>query len=137
MTDAEFVRAFEIRQLKDAHFGHRDHLRMAWWYLQDRSLKDAVARTQEAIRSFARDHAHIYRYHATLTELWVRLIAAHRDGHPFSTFGDFIDANGELLDKKLPLRFYSAGLLYSDDARSRWVAPDVRSLPDLCRTDAR
>ena len=34
-----------------------------------------------------------------------------------------------LLDRETPLRFYSPGRLWSDEARAGWVEPDLQPLP--------
>jgi len=34
MTDTEFLRAFENCEIANGDFHHRDHIRLAWIYLQ-------------------------------------------------------------------------------------------------------
>jgi len=135
VTDADFVRQFEEHEIPNSQFRHRDHLRLGWWYLQNYGLEQAIRKVQDRIRSFAARNGHAYKYHATLTELWVRLIAAHAAGHAFLTFSDFVDENRELLDKKLPLRFYSVQRLYSTAAQDEWTEPDVNRLPWPANSD--
>ena len=42
---------------------------------------------------------------------------------------DFIDRNPILLDSKIMLTHYSAGLLFSDAARAAFVEPDLDPIP--------
>jgi hypothetical protein len=128
-SDAQFVQDFEALRLSKAKLRHWDHLRVAWWYLQSSEVPEAVELTQRAIRRFTEHHGHWTKFHLTLTELWVRLVAAHVAWHPADTFGNFIAGNGQLLDKNLPLRFYSRERLYSQEARSKWIEPDIKKLP--------
>jgi hypothetical protein len=128
-SDAQFVQDFEGFRVPGGDFRHPDHVRIAWWYLQGCEVRQAVEVTQLAIRRFAEHHGHPAKFHWTLTELWVRLVAAHVAWHPADTFGDFIVENGKLLDKNLPLRFYSHERLYSQEARSKWIEPDIKKLP--------
>jgi hypothetical protein len=70
------------------------------------------------------------KFHATITRAFVRLVAAHmRETPELESFRAFAMAHPQLFDARLPLRFYSETLLMSREARSRWVEPDLRSLP--------
>jgi hypothetical protein len=42
---------------------------------------------------------------------------------------DFIERNPLLLDSKIMLTHYSAGLLFSDAARAEFVEPDLDPIP--------
>jgi hypothetical protein len=44
-------------------------------------------------------------------------------------FEDLLAARPHLLDKKLPLKHYSAARLWSHAARDGWLEPDVRAFP--------
>jgi hypothetical protein len=130
-SDARFLRDLEAGLIANAEFGHRDHLRAAWAYLQQEGFPNAIAVMERTIRRFAAHHGHERKFHVTLTVAWVNLVAAHAACHRDTAFEDFIAANGELLDKNLTLRFYSRERLFSDAARTRWIEPDVRSLPRI------
>jgi len=84
---------------------------------------------QRAIMRFAAHHGHAGKYHATLTTAWVRFVAFHAANHPSDLFDDFLAQNSELLDKTLPLRFYSRERLFSEVARASWMEPDLRAFP--------
>jgi hypothetical protein len=131
MTDAAFIQALEACSIPNHQFGHRDHIRAAWVYLQRYPLPAATRMMDQAIRRFARYHGHAEKYHNTLTVLWTRLVAVHAAAHPETVFERFIARNQELLDKWLVLRFYTRERLFSPRAREAWLDPDVRALPEL------
>ena len=109
-TDRAFIGAFESGGIAAADFHHADHLRLALAYLADSaSIDEATARMAAGLRAFARNAGKEEKYHHTLTVVWVRLVA-------------------RLLDKQLPLAYYSPERLFSADARSRWVEPDRQPL---------
>src|SRR5690348_13508611 len=110
-------------------FSHREHLELVWNYL-DRydadAARDAVA---AAIRHVATLHGAPERYHATITQAWVRLVALHRSSGTATTFDEFLAANAGLLDRRLLARHYSDKLISSERARRHWTEPDLRPLP--------
>ena len=130
LTDAEFVRAFEACQLSNESFHHRDHIRLAWIYLQRYPELEARALMAGAIRKFAAHHGKSDKYHETVTVAWLRLVA---DGiarmPPGSSFEQLTAAGPELLDKRTIEKFYSPATLASESARTWWVEPDLQPLP--------
>jgi len=48
---------------------------------------------------------------------------------PCSSSTEFIEHNPRLLDAKIMLSHYSAEVLFSPEARSRWISPDVQPIP--------
>jgi hypothetical protein len=137
MTDTEFVAAFESCALPNAAFRHRDHLRLAWIYLRRAPYAEAVRMMQSSIRKFAAHHAAADKYHHTITVLWMRLVAAAAADDDHATFDGFIGAHGHLLDKHVVKNFYSDHLLSSASARTGWIDPDLRPLPDVCGSHER
>ncbi len=109
MSDAAFARACERGDVAGTEFHHADHLRLALAYLAEcETVEAAEDRMAQTLRAFAARAGHPEKYHHTMT-LLMRQVA-------------------RLLDKQLPLRYYSAERLHSDAARTGWVEPDIRSL---------
>jgi hypothetical protein len=129
VDDRAFLDKLEACELTNAGFGHYDHLRAAWSYIQCLGVDGAIPITEQMIRRFASRNGHPEKFHVTLTTVWVRLVGAHAVRHPYGAFDAFITEHDQLLDKDLPLQFYSREQLFSDIARARWVEPDVRALP--------
>jgi len=110
-------------------FGHREHLELAWLYLERHPPAEAEGAMEAALRWVAERHGAPERYHDTLTRAWVRLVSVHRTRHPAASFDAFIGANAGLLDRRLLDGHYSADRLAGEAARRGWIAPDVRPLP--------
>jgi len=109
-ADRVFIDAFERGAIPPSAFHHADHVRLALAYLMDSaSAAEAADRMAAALRAFARGAGQEAKYHHTLTVAWVHIVA-------------------RLLDKELPLAHYSRERLFSDEARRRWVEPDLRPL---------
>jgi hypothetical protein len=129
-ADCRFVRAFERGEISNRDFHHRDHLRLAWFYLAETgSTDEASARVGAAIRRFANEAGAPHKYHETMTVFWVKMLARVRDRLPaWADLDDALRADSGLLDKDLPLAYYSRERLFSAQASSTWVEPDLRSL---------
>jgi hypothetical protein len=110
-------------------FGHREHLELAWSYLQDDEFAIASQKMSDAIRHVVEAHGFPNRYHDTMTRCWVRLVALHHAHAPARTFDEFIDRNRDLLNRYLLRRHYSDELLQAPAARASWIPPDLVPLP--------
>ena len=118
MNDAEFARAFERCEIPKEEFHHRDHIRLASFYVQRYGAGEAEERIARAIRNYSAHHGVSEKYHHTITIAWVRLIAA-------------FPGSEALLDPKYLREFYSEELLASGDARNTFVTPDKRVFPGM------
>ncbi len=126
----ELVRRLGDLTLPNQLFRHRDHLRFAHHCLRRDGWPFALDAVSEAIARFARHHGQAQRFHVTMTECWVRLVAGALAGEPREcSFEQLAARHSELLDTSLPLRYYSRERLFSDAARARWVEPDLGELP--------
>lgn len=134
LTDREFVRAFEDCSLPQEMFAHRNHLRLAWLYLQNAALGEAEERMERSIRRYAGHHGASQKYHHTITLFWMRVVEAAKLETPDgSSFDAFVEAHPELLDKAYLRIFYSPGRLEGTGAREAFVDPDLRSLRPASR----
>ena len=130
LTDAQFIRAFEACELSNESFHHRDHIRLAWIYLQRYGELEARQYIASAIRKFAAHHGKSDKYHETITVAWLRLVAnGMARVPPEASFEQLTTALPELLDKRTIEKFYSTAALASDTARRFWVEPDLQTLP--------
>jgi hypothetical protein len=112
-------------------FGHREHLELAWSYLNAYSSDDAAEIMTAAIRHVARMHGAEHKYHETMTRAWLHFVAVHNQRWGAETFEEFFARNPDLLDSALIEHFYSRELILSEPARASWTAPDLRRLPAL------
>jgi hypothetical protein len=128
-TEREFVSAFEDCTLPGELLHHAEHVHLVWLYLLDAGIEQATAKILLGIRRFAEFHNVPQKFHYTLTVAWVRLIAAAMWRSPAESFNAFLAANSELLDTRLPYRYYSPAALDSTTARATLVEPDISPLP--------
>ena len=126
-TDEEFAAAVERCEVPNAGFHHRDHLRLAWIYVGRYGPGEAGARIAATIRRFAAHHGQSARYHETMTQAWLLLVAATGG----ASFEEALQANPRLLDQGSLGIYYSAGPLASEEARVRFVPPDLAPFPEV------
>lgn len=110
-------------------FNHRQHVKFAWTVLEELSLPEATEVVSSEIREFAALNAP-GKYHETLTQFWVRLVAhtrAQRDVN--EEFGAHLDRFPILMDSGAQRYHYSSALLMSTLARNEFVEPDLIPLP--------
>lgn len=129
--DVEFRNAFEEGRIGPDAFGHRAHIRLAYVHLVDSSTDEATDRMRSALRTFiARNGIDATKYHETMTRAWVLAVRHFMSKTEESESADaFIDANPIMLDSRIMLSHYSAGLLFSDEARADFVEPDLHPIP--------
>jgi hypothetical protein len=129
MTDAELARAFERGEIPNAEFHHRSHLRVAWAYLRESgTIPHATERMAATLRQFAASAGKLEKYHHTMTVFWMHALALAGSSMRDRDAADVLRANPCLLDKDLPLAFYSRERLFNDVARLSWVPPDRQPL---------
>lgn len=130
MTDDEFVRAFLKGWPADFHFGHREHLRLAWLVIERHGQEMAVEIVGNGLRKMAAAQGQSVLYNETMTRFWIRLVAHVRDVKgPLMGFDGAIEQVPMLLDKSLPFKHWTRELMFSPEARERWVEPDLRPMP--------
>lgn len=131
MSDDEFLAAFLDCSMPPAGFDHRGHVRAAWLLLRRHPLEEAVAQTCTGIERLAAHLGVPGKYHRTLSEALVRLMAAAGAARPGLAWDDFLHANPALMDdaRGLLAQHYSAERLALPPARERFVAPDRLPLP--------
>lgn len=129
--DQVFRKAFESFTVSAEDFDHRAHVRLAYIYLCDKSVDDAHEAMKNALLAFL-GHLGVEdgKYHETITRAWIKAV------HYFMSKTDdcdsadaFIDRNPVLLDPKIMLTHYSAEVLFSPEARARFVEPDIEEIP--------
>ena len=130
MTDAEiesFIQAFGDCSLPKPEWTHTRHLVMALWYLRRHHRDAAISLIRDGIQRYNKSQGNFTGYHETITLAWAAVIEQWLSMTD-RTLPDSVLAE-ELLrecgDKNYLLRFYTKERLLSDEARSRWVEPDL------------
>jgi hypothetical protein len=120
------------RLLEDrGDFGHREHVELAWRYLNLYPIDAAAESMSAAIRHLAKLHGAENKYHETITRTWIQFVAVHRERWGAATFEQFLERNPDLLDSKLLEHYYSPAVIAGQTARERWATPDRHRLPAL------
>ena len=128
MTDAEIltmVDRLERCLLGKEEFHHRDHLAVAVVYLYSADIETAMARMRASLKRFAAHHGVTGLYHETLTRFWLRQVEMRLDRS--QCLRDSVRSIQEQLsDKNLAFEYYSRERIGSQDAKEKWLKPDLR-----------
>jgi hypothetical protein len=130
MTDAEIltmVDRLERCLLGKEEFHHRDHLAVAVVYLHAADLEMAMDRMRASLKRFAGHHGVTGLYHETLTRFWLRQVEMRLD-RSLCLWDSVRSVQEQLSDKNLAFEYYSRERLESQEAREKWIEPDLRSL---------
>jgi len=135
LSEEELMDRMERCVYPNTEFHHADHIRLGWHYLRTYGYPAAVERMEKTILGFALSLGHREKYHTSVTVGWMRLIEAGMRCTPQSSgFAQFLDAHPWLLNQDALLAFYSRERLWSEEARTAWVEPDLHPLPDITIT---
>jgi len=126
----EVVSGFDAATLPPERLDHRAHLVVALAYVRrhgaavETPFKQALGRYLDA-QAGGRG-----AYHETITLAWLRLVAAFAEEVAALPLAEAAQRLCErYADKHALAVHYSRQRLMSDEARARWVAPDVEALP--------
>jgi len=121
------IDAFERGRIDPDRFDQRAHVYVAWLYLQDLSLPQALARFSDALRRLTRSLGAPGKYHETISWFFMILIAERRAGAAADDWQVFEANNQDLItNARLCLtRHYSKSRLNSADARQQFLLPDL------------
>ncbi len=122
MDDRDFVAAIEACTLPPSEFRHRSHVRLAWLYLREAPLLDALPRFVTTLKRYATSLGAAAKYHETITFAFLFLIHERMQGRPFATFDAFAEANPDLFGPLLQ-RYYTSETLGSELARTTFILP--------------
>ena len=124
MDDRELLAAFESCTLPPSEFHHRNHVRVAWLYLRERPVLDALATFVASLKRYATSLGAATKYHETITFAFVFLIHERMQRVPFADFDAFAAANADLFNGILA-KYYDKETLASDLARHTFLMPDT------------
>lgn len=127
----EVVRGFEECTISRDAWKHAEHLTVALYYLSHHDLETATEKMRAGIlklleKGFGVDLSREMPYHETMTIFWMRTVAEFNGSANGASLLDKSNEVVERFDKDYPLRFYSRELLFSDEARARFVEGDLQ-----------
>jgi len=129
-----FIRAFETCTLAKAQWTHLAHLTVAHHYLWHNSQEEATKRMRTGIQRYNRATANPTGYHETITLAWLAILARELRARKIAGITDYEESTSasELAtayaNQDILLEYYSRDLLMSEEARTRWVPPDLRPI---------
>lgn len=126
MQDTDFLSEFENCTLPKSYFTHRNHIRIAWIYLNKYPTDIAIEKITTGILRYATSLNAAHIYNETLTRAWIHLANKALVNAAQMDFDMFIETHSQLLNSKYLLQFYSEKLLFSDEAKKQWLEPDIK-----------
>jgi hypothetical protein len=130
--DRALVQTFEAGNEPDGGFHHHEHVRVAWCYLQQHPLPEALSCFSSRLRHFAAARGKPNLYHETITVAYILFINERLDGAAKELpWAEFAARHPELLAWKPSLLdcYYSEETLRSERARRTFVLPERVSQP--------
>lgn len=129
-ADRDFRSAFEACTVAPADFTHAAHVRLAYVYLVENDVEPAVEKMRESLLGFLAHHGiSRSKFHETITRAWLLAVRHFMNKSDSDSSADFMAKNPELLDSRIMLTHYSASVLFSPDARTAFVEPDLDPIP--------
>lgn len=124
MSDEQLISEFKAGTLEPFH--HSDHVRMAWLYLQNAPVLEAMANFTADLKQFAIARGAPNLYHETITWGYLLLIHERMARTPGLNWEAFVIANADLMswEKSVLKTYYRAETLQSEFARRVFVFPD-------------
>lgn len=121
------IDAFEDATISVDAFDHEAHIYVAWLYLEEYPLAEAIGRFTSALRRLTAKLGIPGKYHETISWFFMLLIEERRSSRQASDWFSFHRSHADLFargeDSALH-RYYSRALLMSDRARQTFVLPD-------------
>ncbi|CAF2525654.1 unnamed protein product [Rotaria sp. Silwood2] len=127
-TNEDFVEKFEKHQLSIETFDHRTLLRIIWVYLTIYGRQKTVKVLFDHLKFYIKD------MNETLIYFWIQIVhyAFETTKNPTNDFTGFLLMNPQLLNEiELPLSYYKKDTLFSSQAKTTIVLPDVKQLPSI------
>ncbi len=132
-VDAQFLNDFQTGVLPFEQWTHAAHIRMAYLVCKSsETFQEALSKIRQGIQNFNGLHASKLKigFHETMTQLWATLVwnATQKSNRSLSDSNAFIEQNPYLLDSSLWKQYYSPTLMFSPEAKSSFIPPDLKTI---------
>jgi hypothetical protein len=126
MTNQDLIRCFESDAEPEASFHHADHVRLAFAYLKEFPVLQALEKFASALKRFATARGKTQLYHETTTCAYFFLIRERMARCEGLSWEEFARHNPDLLIWKQGILtlYYRESTLRRDLARNIFVLPD-------------
>ena len=126
------IETFEALAFDPEAFDHTAHLYVAWLYLRDGDLLQAIERYRATLRKLTTRLGIAEKYHESVTWFFLIAVAERMNGQAHDDWSRFKADNEDMFrsGRQFLGRFYSDELLSSERAKRSFCLPDRReSLP--------
>ena len=126
MNHQELIHRFEGDAIPEGSFHHADHVRLAFAYLCEYPVLQALEKFSTALKRFAAARGKTQLYNETITCAYLFLIRERMARSEAADWEEFHRQNPDLLAWKDSVlsRYYREATLQSDLARKVFVLPD-------------
>jgi hypothetical protein len=127
ITDEEFESQFQACLLDPALFTHEAHVRLGWIHINKYGEEAAIKNVEEQLKAFVAHAGAASKYNQTVTIAAIKAISHFMKRSTSTDFADFIKEFPQLLRefKRLMGVHYSIDIFTSDEAKERWLEPDL------------
>ena len=126
LTTGPDIAEFEALDFDVETFDHIAHVYVAWQYVRDLDLLEAISRYRDTLRRLTDQLGVPGKYHETLTWFYLIKIAEQATGTARTDWAVFRRSNPSLFQRSPGLveAYYSADRLASKEARAQFMLPD-------------
>ncbi len=126
-TDDQLITAFENCSVDPEQFDHAMHVRVAWIYLNQFDLAQAIAKYTAGLRKLTAHLGVPEKYHETITWFYIILINERRGGGHSNDWNEFCESNPDLLCYRPPvfIHYYPEEVIDSALARQQFILPVI------------
>jgi hypothetical protein len=124
MREAVELERFLRGEIALGAFPHREHVRMGFELLKQRSFPDAASGYSKALREMTARAGKPHLFHQTITIAFLSLIAERMAACDAADFPAFARAYPDLFDRSVLERWYRPERLGSELARHTFLLPE-------------
>ncbi len=127
LSDGEFVTQFENLELDPTLFSHEAHLRLAWIYIKNHGLEEAVNKLCSGIKQFDEKFGDGTKFHVTLTVASTYVVNHFMEKSVSNNFQGLLQEFPRLRDNFMDLVYshYSSRHLWNPQSRVQHFEPDL------------
>jgi len=127
------VQGFESCTTEKDDFSHASHLTVAALYLYNLNEREATEKMRTGLLRFLNHHGiGPTKFHETLTVFWIKILRAYLlQLDPQTSLVEMTNTVVERAgNSRLVFDYYSEERLRSDEAREKWILPDLKDMPE-------
>lgn len=128
LTDREFMEAFASCTLDPAVFTHAAHLRLAWLYVNNHGVDDAINIIRLQLQAYVKWAGAADKYNETVTVAAVKAVDHFMKRSIARTFEEFISRHPQLLTDFVAMirSHYRVNIFADENAKRTFMEPDLQ-----------